>query len=78
MQSKKNSLGKNFEKLIKRSIIENFHGEWREGDDKLPPEWDEDEDEDNKELSKRNWPFFTGLLIFYITFLVSIHFIFNP
>tara|TARA_E500000178_G_C17037751_1_gene764389 strand:- start:428 stop:682 length:255 start_codon:yes stop_codon:yes gene_type:complete len=76
----KYNLQKGLEKLIKSVIIENFHGEERQEDEKLDDainseEWVEDGvNDEHEELTKRNWPFFIGILVFYITFLVLISF----
>lgn len=77
----KNILQKGIEKYIKSSIIETFHGEDRVNDEKLKDSINSDLWIDNgiydesDQLSKRNWPFFAGILIFYITFLVILSYV---
>ncbi len=77
----KNILQKGLEKYVKSSIIETFHGNERISDEKLNDSinsdlWiDDGIHDENEELTKRNWPFFAGILIFYITFLILISYL---
>ena len=77
----KNSLQKGLEKYIKSTLIESFHGDERKDDEQLDGSLNEDlwvEDginDENTELTKRNWPFFIGILVFYIIFFVLINFV---
>lgn len=76
----KNSLQKGLEKYIKSTLIESFHGDERKEDEQLygsisEDRWFEDGVHDeSEELTKRNWPFFIGILVFYIIFHVLISF----
>ena len=70
-----NILQKGIKKYIKSTIIENFHDKDRIDDEKLKDSinynlWINDSIEDQiEELPKRNWLFFTGIFVFYLTFI---------
>lgn len=67
------TLLKGLEKIFKKQVIEQWHADDREA------AYGEDlEDDSSEQLSKRNWPFFVGIFVFYTAFLVLIHFTNNP